>query len=39
MRPEIAELLSRLGAWFEPVIMGCAIVLSFLLVLAAHRLL
>ena len=39
MRPEIAELLSRLGAWFEPVIIGCAVLLSFLGVLAAHRLL
>ena len=39
MKPETAEFLSRLGAWFEPVLIGCAVLLSFLGVLAAHRLL
>ncbi len=37
MRP-IADFLSRMGAWFEPVVMACAVVLSFLAILAAHRL-
>jgi hypothetical protein len=37
MKP-IADFLSGMGAWFEPVVMACAVVLSFLAILGAHRL-
>jgi hypothetical protein len=37
MKP-VADFLSGMGAWFEPVVMACAVVLSFLAILGAHRL-